>query len=195
MIEYSVSFYPRTRRSSSIHDRQRDPRSIRPSMYVIGSGETYQIPIAFEQSTGTTFQTGQDIVVRAQFVRSGILPNTQDTNFRAVSDDWPVFALAHDLGTISATSEPVVFSIGHVRDPAIEYLIANDATQNRSLFFWSRAPSIANAVSPCSLLFDGHTCSPLIWIDIHVPAGLSKRARTCKRLRCAGQCRRVTDIV
>ncbi|OCH92918.1 DUF1793-domain-containing protein [Obba rivulosa] len=98
-------------------------------------------------STGTTFQTGEDIIVRAQFIQSGVLANTQDSNFRAVSDQWPVFALAHDLGTISAASDPVILSIGHVRDPAIEYLIANDATQNRSLFFWSQVSSIGDAIS------------------------------------------------
>ncbi|EMD40792.1 hypothetical protein CERSUDRAFT_103175 [Gelatoporia subvermispora B] len=98
-------------------------------------------------STGTTFQTGQDVVVRAQFIQNGVLANTQDTDFRAVSDDWPVFALAHDLGTISAASDPVIFSIGHVRDPAVEYLIANDATQNRSLFFWSQISTLDDAIT------------------------------------------------
>jgi hypothetical protein len=46
---------------------------------------------------GVTYQTGQDSVVRSQFVSNGKLANTQDTNFRAVSDDWPVFGLSKDL--------------------------------------------------------------------------------------------------
>lgn len=96
--------------------------------------------------SGLTYQTGQDIVVRAQFINSGVLLNTQDTNFRAVSDDWPVFAFAHDLGTISGASPDVVVSVGHVRDPAIEYIIANGATQNRSVYFLSQFSSVAAAV-------------------------------------------------
>ncbi|CCM03143.1 uncharacterized protein FIBRA_05265 [Fibroporia radiculosa] len=96
---------------------------------------------------GTTFQTGQDIVVRAQFINHSTLLDTQDTNFRDVSDDWPVFALAHDLGTISGPSEPVVYSVGRARDPAIEYLIANDAVQYRSSYFWSKYPTADDAIS------------------------------------------------
>ena len=99
---------------------------------------------------GTTYQTGQDVVVRAQFINNGALANTKDTNFRAVENDWPVFAFAHNLGTVSGTSAPVVFAVGHVRDPAIEYIIAGGATQNRSVFFWSQFASVATAVGPFS---------------------------------------------
>ncbi|OBZ70311.1 hypothetical protein A0H81_09943 [Grifola frondosa] len=106
-------------------------------------------------STQATFQTGEDVVVRAQFINNGVLTNTQDTNFRAVSDQWPVFALAHNLGNISASTTPVVYSVGHVRDPAIEYIIANDATQNRSLLFWTRFSSVANAISAFLADFNG----------------------------------------
>ncbi|THG97612.1 hypothetical protein EW026_g4419 [Hermanssonia centrifuga] len=97
--------------------------------------------------TGLTYQTGQDEVVRAQFINSGKLLNTKDTQFRAVSDDWPVFALSHDLGTISAATPPVVVSIGHIRDPAVQYIIANGALQNRSLYFWSQFSSVQDAIS------------------------------------------------
>lgn len=84
--------------------------------------------------------------MRAQFVNNGVLANTQDTNFRAVQDDWPVFAFAHDLGTVSGSSPPVVVAVGHVRDPAIEYIVAGGQTQDRSLFFWSQFSSVGAAV-------------------------------------------------
>jgi hypothetical protein len=38
-----------------------------------------------------------------------------------VEQTFVVFGLAHDLGTISGASAPVVFSIGHVRDPVIRF--------------------------------------------------------------------------
>ncbi|TCD60187.1 hypothetical protein EIP91_010601 [Steccherinum ochraceum] len=98
-------------------------------------------------TTGTTFQTGQDTVVRAQFIANGSLANTQDTNFRAVSDRWPVFAYAHDLGTVSKATLPVVLSVGHVRDPAIEYIIAGGALQQRSVFFWTQFSTVSAAIS------------------------------------------------
>ncbi|KAI0736382.1 hypothetical protein C8Q72DRAFT_909206 [Fomitopsis betulina] len=96
-----------------------------------------------------TYQTGQDIVVRAQFISNGVLANTEDTKFRAVSDDWPVFALAHDLGTISSSgvSPTVVYAVGHVRDPAIQYIIADNGRQDRSLYFWSQYASVADILS------------------------------------------------
>lgn len=85
--------------------------------------------------------------MRAQFVTNGALPNTQDTSFRAVQDDWPIFAFAHNLGTVgSAATAPFVFAVGHVRDPAVEYIVAGGKTQNRSLFFWSQFKTVASAV-------------------------------------------------
>ncbi|EIW62031.1 DUF1793-domain-containing protein [Trametes versicolor FP-101664 SS1] len=93
-----------------------------------------------------SWQSGQDIVVRSQFVNKGVLANTQDPNFRAVSDDWPVFGLAHDLGAVNAASAPVVFSIGHYRDPAVQYIVANNQLQARRLAFWSRYSSANEAI-------------------------------------------------
>lgn len=94
-----------------------------------------------QNGTSITYQTGRDIVVRAQFINNGVLANTFDTNFRAISDDWPVFAFAQDLGKVSSTSDTVVFAIGHVRDPAVEYIVAGGAYQARSLYSWSAYPS------------------------------------------------------
>lgn len=78
--------------------------------------------------------------MRAQFINNGFLANALDTNFRAISDDWPVFAFAQDLGTVSGIGDTVVFTIGHVRDPAVEYIIAGGAYQARSIYSWSAYP-------------------------------------------------------
>ncbi|KAI0770848.1 DUF1793-domain-containing protein [Irpex lacteus] len=102
---------------------------------------------AIQQTSGTTYQTGQDVVVRAQFINNGKLTNTQDTQFRAVSDRWPVFAFAQDLGNVQAASSPVVVAVGHVRDPAVQYIVTGGALQNRSLFFWSQFSSVKDAVT------------------------------------------------
>ncbi|KAG1815522.1 uncharacterized protein BJ212DRAFT_1481299 [Suillus subaureus] len=99
-------------------------------------------------SSSVTYQTGQDAVVRGQFINNGVLNNTEDTNFRAVSDNWPVFAFAHDLGTVSTTATvPVIYTVGHVRDPAIQYIVANDVYQPRSIYFWSAYSSVADLIS------------------------------------------------
>ncbi|KAI0353583.1 DUF1793-domain-containing protein [Trametes cingulata] len=98
------------------------------------------------KTNGTTFQTGQDIIVRAQFINQGVLLNAEDTKFRAVSADWPIFALAHDLGTVNSPSAPAVFSVGFERDPAIQYIVANSQLQQRSLAWRSRYSLTSEAI-------------------------------------------------
>lgn len=58
-----------------------------------------------------------------------------------------VFAFAHDLGTVEAAqTTPVVYAIGLVRDPAVQYTLAGGVTQARSLYFWSRWSTVIEAV-------------------------------------------------
>ena len=72
-------------------------------------------------SSGLSYQSGQDIVVRAQFVDNGVLTNTNDTNYRAIQDNWPVFGFCVDLGQLGGTARSVPLSIGLVRTPAVSY--------------------------------------------------------------------------
>ncbi|KAJ7636292.1 hypothetical protein FB45DRAFT_1055754 [Roridomyces roridus] len=94
---------------------------------------------------GVMYQTGPDVFVRGNFLSNSSLPNTKDTLFRATSDAWPVFALAKDFGKVKTGS--VVFSIGHIRDPAVEYVLPNGKMQSRSLYFWSKFSTAAAVVS------------------------------------------------
>jgi Glutaminase A six helical-hairpin domain/Domain of unknown function (DUF5127)/Domain of unknown function (DUF4964) len=71
---------------------------------------------------GLSYQSGQDIVVRGQFVAHGSLPDSDDTNYRAISDNWPVFAFCRDLGQVGGSPVTVPLSIGQVRTPAVSYL-------------------------------------------------------------------------
>ena len=68
-----------------------------------------------------TFQSGQDLVVREQFESCGFLANTNDTDYRAISDDCPAFGLAIDLGSISTTTISTIFSIGLAQEEAIQF--------------------------------------------------------------------------
>ncbi|KAH9899948.1 DUF1793-domain-containing protein [Cubamyces lactineus] len=97
-----------------------------------------------------TFQTGQDIVVRAQFINHGALPNAQDSDFRGVSNNWPVFALARDLGKVNSTSasSPAVFAVGHVRDPVVQYITASNEVQQRSSLFMAYTNSVYTSRLP-----------------------------------------------
>src|SRR6266571_42531 len=59
--------------------------------------------------------------IRTDFITTGNLANTIDTNFRAINDDWPVSAFALDFGNITQTRTPLVFAMGLVRDPVVTY--------------------------------------------------------------------------
>ncbi|KIY47397.1 DUF1793-domain-containing protein [Fistulina hepatica ATCC 64428] len=100
------------------------------------------------QADNLTYQTGEDIVVRGQFLDYGKLANTKDTNYRSISSDWPVFAFSWDLGSVdNIAASPIVTAVGLVRDPAILYIVENNATQSRSLYFWSNYSSAADALT------------------------------------------------
>ncbi|KAG8722947.1 hypothetical protein FRC09_005472 [Ceratobasidium sp. 395] len=89
--------------------------------------------------SGLTYATGQDTVVRAQFVSNGNLGNSQDNAFRAISDRWPVFAFARDIGsTADSSGNPVVFAIGHVRDPLVTYITTGNVMQERHPYWLSK---------------------------------------------------------
>jgi hypothetical protein len=49
--------------------------------------------------------------------------------------DGPVFAISHDLGKIAATSQPVVWTLGFTRDPAVQLIDLENHTQDRSLLY------------------------------------------------------------
>lgn len=86
---------------------------------------TQPIPIFNPFQIGAvTYMTGADVTNRAAFIGTGHLPNTHDTNYRAISNSWPVFSLSKDLGSIvDTTASPVIFGVGHARSPSCKFLI------------------------------------------------------------------------
>ncbi|KAI0473104.1 glutaminase GtaA [Xylariaceae sp. FL0804] len=84
---------------------------------------------------GLTWQNGEDTVVRGNFLSNGSLANKQDSNYRAVDDDWPVFAFAHDLGYVRNQTISKLFTIGLTQYNAIELLGAgSNLTTYQSLW-------------------------------------------------------------
>lgn len=68
-----------------------------------------------------THQSGADVNVRAQFIHSGFLSNTEDTMYRAINDHFPVFAFAVDLGSVGATAVNTLFTIGLTQEHAVQF--------------------------------------------------------------------------
>ncbi|KAK0191142.1 hypothetical protein F5146DRAFT_1047233 [Armillaria mellea] len=124
------------------------------------------------KNAGVTYQTGADIDVRNRFIKQGVLSNTEDSCFRAIQERWPVPAFAHDLGIVSESTIPVVVAIGHVRDPAIQYIIADGAIQKRSLYFLSQT-TVADNVSCLKFKISFPGVNRFLFFPSQIPSFLS----------------------
>ncbi|KAF8609026.1 hypothetical protein BDV93DRAFT_466201 [Ceratobasidium sp. AG-I] len=118
-----------------------------PSQFVESSqrAEWGTVYLASNQTTGTTYQTGSDSGLRQQFLTSGVLLNTQDTDFRGISTNWPVLAISQNLGSVTNLAQVVTFVLGHTRNPAVKY-ITSSGQQDRSLYFLSKFATEEDAV-------------------------------------------------
>jgi hypothetical protein len=68
-----------------------------------------------------TFKSGQDTVVRGQFASNGLLTDSQNLNYRAISDDWPVFGFTANLGSVGSNPVSTLFTIGLCQDNAVQF--------------------------------------------------------------------------
>jgi len=68
-----------------------------------------------------------------------VLNFQKDPAIRRVSDNFAVFAISRDLGTIKATQADVVWAIGYTTDPAISYTDLSGAPSTpRSPYYKTR---------------------------------------------------------
>lgn len=86
-----------------------------------------------------TYQSGSDVNVRGNFLNNGVLPNTQDTNYRPISDNWPVFGFANALGNVGSSPVETLYTIVHAQQNAIYFDSANGDVGVPSLWtsYWN----------------------------------------------------------
>jgi hypothetical protein len=86
-----------------------------------------------------TWQSGQDIIVRGNFMSNGRLPSTADPSFRPIQQDWPVFGFAKKLGSVGATPVATLFTIGLAQQQAVQFVGNNGLVQLASLWtsYWT----------------------------------------------------------
>ena len=107
---------------------------------------------ATDNVAGLTFQSGSDVDVRSAFTTSGALANTNDTNFRAIGDEYPTFGFAVDLGSVSATAVGTLFSIGLAQEQAIQFDGASGVVSVPSLwtsYFSTELDAVSQFVHSC----------------------------------------------
>ncbi|CAK4031781.1 probable glutaminase [Lecanosticta acicola] len=76
---------------------------------------------ATQQAEGLTRQSGADVDVRKQFTDRGELANTEDTDFRAIDDRFPVFGFAKQLGHVSQHAHETLFTINLLQERAVQF--------------------------------------------------------------------------
>ena len=77
---------------------------------------------ATEQVAGLTFSNGvSDTAARQRFIDNGSLSNARDSNYRAINNEYPVFAFSIDYGKIGSTSQSSLFTITLAQEQAIQF--------------------------------------------------------------------------
>lgn len=89
---------------------------------------------ATDDGHGLTHQSGADTVVRGRFVEKGTLDNSEDKNYRAIRDEWPVFGFASSLGRVGRKAVSRTWTITLAQDDAIQFNGANGITTVPSLW-------------------------------------------------------------
>lgn len=75
---------------------------------------------ATQNIANLTHQSGADANVRGAFIANGTLGNINDTNYRPINDQFPVFGFAVDLGSVTAPMS-TLFSLSLIQDEAIQF--------------------------------------------------------------------------
>ena len=104
---------------------------------------------ATDNDANLTFQSGSDQQVRTAFATYGFLADTQDTAYRAIQQNYPVFGFAKDLGSVGATPVDTLFTLGLAQDEAIQFDSASGVVPVPSL--WKNY--FANALDAVSIMF------------------------------------------
>ena len=90
----------------------------------------------------------------SQFAATGVLNNVADREFRTIKGGWPTFAFAHDLGTVSARkTDPVVYTIGYVRDPLVQFSNVPNVNSMRGPYYLTRYGNTFEMVRSLSISF------------------------------------------
>ena len=141
--------------ASSTHiSTQAQAQTQQPMVDAFNHAQDAVLYFSMKATQGLTWQNNADVVCRSTFANTSALQNTSDSTFRAVNERWPVFSIAVDVGSVgSAASDPVVWTLGVVRNPSIftiQYTGETSQAEYRSAYYWSNFSSAIDVVSRLS---------------------------------------------
>ncbi|KAH6875974.1 hypothetical protein BKA58DRAFT_310214, partial [Alternaria rosae] len=83
---------------------------------------------------GLSHKSGADSEVRDAFDNDGSLDNAEDSEFRPINAEWPVFGYALDMGSVGPAVKKQLYTIGLCQDDAIQFLGADGLKNVPSLW-------------------------------------------------------------
>ncbi|KLO08004.1 DUF1793-domain-containing protein [Schizopora paradoxa] len=92
---------------------------------------------ALKNGAGVQYGVGVDDVVRNFAMNSTGLQDNIDQNIsaHAINTPFDVWGISADLGSVTTTSSPLVYAIGLIRDPAIQFTTLSGNAQLRSSYY------------------------------------------------------------
>ncbi|TCD59771.1 hypothetical protein EIP91_011516 [Steccherinum ochraceum] len=115
--------------------------------------EDVNMYIAMRSGPSVKASVAVDVDNRGAFASKGTLAGPINPP-HFINSPYPVFAVATDLGKITATSSSLVWAIGVVRNPVVGYNSGNGASQDRAPYFLSKFPDVSSALDSFILDYD-----------------------------------------
>ncbi|KAI0793192.1 hypothetical protein C8Q75DRAFT_840168 [Abortiporus biennis] len=119
----------------------------RPYTELDDQAEDVTVYYAAPSSPGLTSDIGSNgASPRIVFDNQGFLTNSAGEGSGTIANPFPVFGHAVDLGNITHTASPIVWALGVVRNPCIQYTTPDNQIQNRSPYFASQGDTIDEVI-------------------------------------------------
>ncbi|KAF7186316.1 Glutaminase A [Pseudocercospora fuligena] len=94
-----------------------------------------------------TYQSGADTTVRGNFIKSGTLTNTKDTNYRAINNAYPVFGYAINMGSVGSSTQSTLFQLSLHQKNCVQFQGTKGAVQKLPCMWNSYFSTETGAVS------------------------------------------------
>lgn len=120
---------------------------------------------ATDNVAGLTHQSGADADVRGAFTSKGVLANTEDTDFRAISDRYPTYGFAVDLGSVATSPVSTLFTIGLTQEQAVQFDGAQGNVSVSSLwtsYYPTELDAVSSHLSPSISYLVGRSMAALL---------------------------------
>ncbi|PAV15279.1 hypothetical protein PNOK_0904000 [Pyrrhoderma noxium] len=109
-----------------------------------------------QKRSGLSWEINPAVDIREAFANGTGLQNRTDNNFHAVDNPFDTLGISIDIGTIQpgTQSDPVVYTIGVVRDPVIQYTNGDNQLEERNAYYWANFSTVDDVIKDALDHFD-----------------------------------------